>query len=99
MPGGNMTNQKEQSEPDAGAIDEKNQPAQPAYGGAHYEIRVKGHLSSAWSDWLEGLQVKLLENGETVLSGIIVDQAALMGILNKLIRLNLTLLSVYEIKR
>jgi hypothetical protein len=44
------------------------------------------------------LEVKLQKNGETVLSGIIVDQAALMGILNTLIRLNLTLLSVNEIK-
>ena len=63
-------------------------------GGGIYEIRVKGHLNSQWSDWLEGLQVKLLENGEMILSGPIVDQAALMGVLNKLNRLNLPLISV-----
>ncbi len=66
---------------------------------ASYEIHVKGHLSSKWSDWLEGLEMKLLDNGEMVLFGPIADQAALMGILNKLSRLNLTLLSVNEVKK
>jgi hypothetical protein len=59
-----------------------------------FEIHVKGHLDESWSDWLEGLEVKLLDNGEMVLSGYIRDQAELMGVLNKLYRLNLTLLSV-----
>ena len=61
-----------------------------------YEIHVKGQLDSNWSEWLEGLQVKLLENGEMVLFGPIRDQAALLGVINKLGRLNLTLLSVNE---
>lgn len=64
-----------------------------------FEIHVRGHLNSKWSDWLEGLEVKLLDNGEMILSGTIVDQAALMGILNKLSRLNLTLLSVSEVNQ
>jgi hypothetical protein len=64
-----------------------------------FEIHAKGHLDASWSDWLEGLEVKLLDNGEMILSGQIKDQAALMGILNKLYRLNLTLLSVREIKQ
>jgi hypothetical protein len=59
-----------------------------------YEIRVKGQLDESWSDWLEGLEVKLLDNGEMILSGHIGDQAALMGILNKIYGLNLALLSV-----
>ena len=59
-----------------------------------FEIRVKGHLDESWSDWLEGLEIELLDSGETVLSGHIVDQAALMGILNRLYNLNLTLLTV-----
>jgi hypothetical protein len=63
-----------------------------------YEIHVKGHLNSQWSDWFEGMDFKLMDNGETVLSGHIIDQAALMGILNKLNRLNLILLSINEIK-
>ena len=61
-----------------------------------FEIHVRGHLDSTWSEWLEGLEVKLLENGEMILFGPIVDQAALMGVLNKLGRLNLTLISVNE---
>ena len=63
-------------------------------GGGFFEIHVKGHLDDSWSDWLEGLEVKLLDNGEMILFGHIGDQAALMGILNKLYGLNLTLLSV-----
>jgi hypothetical protein len=59
-----------------------------------FEIHIKGQLDESWSDWLEGLEVKLLDNGEMILFGHIGDQAALMGILNKLYRLNLTLLSV-----
>lgn len=62
-----------------------------------YEIRVKGQLDESWSDWLEGLDVTLLENGEMILYGHIGDQAALMGTLNKLYGLNLTLLSLSKI--
>jgi len=62
------------------------------------EIRVKGHLDSKWSQWLEGLEVRLLENGEMILFGPIVDQASLVGVLNKLGRLNLTLLSLNEVE-
>jgi hypothetical protein len=63
------------------------------------EIRVKGQLSDQWRDWFENMDIRLLDNGEMILSGEIVDQAALMGILNKLNRLNLTLLSVSEAKQ
>jgi hypothetical protein len=66
------------------------------FRGRFFEIRVKGHLSNKWTDWLEGLDVKLLDNGEMILSGLIADQAALMGVLNKVNRLNLTLLSVSQ---
>jgi hypothetical protein len=62
------------------------------------EIHVKGQLDSKWSEWLDGLQVNLLDNGEMILFGPIVDQAALMGVLNKLARLNLTLLSLNEVQ-
>ena len=64
-----------------------------------YEICVKGQLDDSWSDWLEGLEVKLLDNGDMVLFGRIKDQAALMGVLNKLYRLNLALLSMNEINQ
>jgi hypothetical protein len=65
--------------------------------GKFYEIRIKGQLSELWADWFEGMTVKYLENEEMLLCGFIVDQSALMGILNKLARVNLTLISLNEI--
>lgn len=72
--------------------------AGPPYTQRTFEIRVRGYLNSRWSEWLEGLEVKYLENGEMILFGPIIDQAALLGILNKLSYLNLALLSVNEVK-
>ncbi len=62
--------------------------------GAWYEIRVRGHLGPEWSDWFAGLEFRLLEDGAMILCGQIVDQAALIGVLTRLNRLNLALLSV-----
>lgn len=59
-----------------------------------YEIRVEGHLSARWSDWFDGLELRNLPDGETVLRGSFEDQAALLGTLTKLQGLNLTLISV-----
>jgi hypothetical protein len=59
-----------------------------------YKIRVKGHLDRRWSEWFDGLEIANLENGETMLSGDIVDQAALHGVLNKVRDLNLALVAV-----
>ena len=86
---------------DGKVMDEEDRNADFACcnGGGFFEIRVKGHLDSKWLDWLEGLEVKLLDNGEMILSGALVDQAALMGVLNKLNRLNLTLLSVGQVNQ
>ena len=67
-----------------------------AHGG-FFEIQVKGHLDDSWTDWLEGLEMTLLDNGEMIFSGGIKDQAALMGILNKLFGLNLALRSVNQV--
>jgi hypothetical protein len=75
---------------------EQNTPPVHA-GGGIFEIIIKGQLDSSWSDWLDGLEVQLLDNGEMILSGAIVDQAALMGILSKLYRLNLEILSVNKV--
>lgn len=58
------------------------------------EIRIKGTLNAAWSDWLEGLDVANQPNGETVLTGQLPDQAALLGLLNRIHGLNLQILSV-----
>ena len=59
----------------------------------YVEIRIKGTLKEDWSDWLEGLIVSTQANGETVLNGQIPDQAALLGLLNRIHGLNLQLLS------
>lgn len=67
--------------------------------GRYYEIRVKDHLDDSWSDWLEGMALRPMDNGEMVLFGYIADQAALIGLINKLYRLNLTLLSVSEVRQ
>ena len=58
-----------------------------------YRIRVGGHLDSGWSEWFEGLRLTHEANGETVLSGPIVDEAALHGVLAKVRDLGLPLLS------
>ncbi len=59
-----------------------------------YEIRVEGHLTDRWSDWFNGLAIRNEPNGETILVGLICDQAALYGVLSKIHALNLTLISV-----
>jgi hypothetical protein len=59
----------------------------------YVEIRIKDTLKQDWSDWLEGLSISHQANGETVLNGQIQDQAALIGLLNRIHGLNLTLLA------
>ena len=59
-----------------------------------YEIRVKGHLDASWADWMGGLAITHQQNGETLLSGALPDQAALHGVLNRLRDLSVPLISV-----
>jgi hypothetical protein len=59
-----------------------------------YEFRVEGHLTDRWSDWFEGLAIHNDPNGETSMSGLLADQAALFGVLGKIQALNLALVSV-----
>ena len=59
-----------------------------------YEIRVEGHLDENWADWFEGLAVSNEEGGEAVLAGVLPDQAALQGVLNRISSLGLVLISV-----
>ena len=66
----------------------------PKYEGAGYEIRLKGHLDDHWSAWFEGLTITNGANGEAVLAGPIVDQAALHGLLVKIRDLGLPLIAV-----
>jgi len=64
-----------------------------------YRIRVKGHLDERWSEWFDGLGITNLKNGETMLSGEIVDQAALHGVLAKVRDLNLALVAVSRVEQ
>jgi hypothetical protein len=63
-----------------------------------YQIRLEGHLSLQWTRWFEGLTLTLEDNGETLLTGPVVDQAALYGLLRKVRDLGIPLLSVIRIK-
>jgi hypothetical protein len=62
-----------------------------------YQIRVKGHVGSQWTDWFGGLTVTLEDNGETLLTGPVVDQAALHGLLKKVRDLGMPLVSVVSV--
>jgi hypothetical protein len=62
-----------------------------------YEIRLKGHLDAKWADWFDGLTITQADNGETLLRGPVVDQAALHGVLRKVRDLGLPLVSVNQI--
>ena len=65
-------------------------PGQPMV----YQIRLTGHLGLHWTDWLGGLTITLEDNGDTLLTGPVVDQAALHGLLRKVRDLGLPLISV-----
>lgn len=62
------------------------------------EITTKGQLDEHWSDWFEGLTITHTEQGETVLSGLVVDQAALHGLLAKMRDLGLSIVSVSAVE-
>ena len=69
-------------------------PGQPAV----YQIRLKGQLGAQWADWFEGLVVTLTEDGDTLLTGPVADQAALHGLLKKVRDLGMPLVSVCPIE-
>ena len=63
-----------------------------------YQIRLKGHLGSQWTDWFEGLTITLEEDGDTLLTGQVIDQAALHGLLKKVRDLGMPLVSVNPVE-
>jgi hypothetical protein len=72
----------------------KTDPSKPIV----YQIRIKGYLSDQWTDWFEGLTITLEEDGDTLLTGLVVDQAALYGLLKKVRDLGMPLLSVNPVE-
>jgi hypothetical protein len=74
-------------------INSESEKAQPLV----YQIRIMGHLGRQWTDWFGGLTLTLEDNGETLLTGSVVDQAALHGVLRKVRDLGMPLLSVMRV--
>ena len=70
------------------------EPGQPIV----YQIRIKGHLGRQWTDWFGSVAITLEDNGNTLLTGPVVDQAALHGLLRKVRNLGMPLLSVNRVK-
>jgi hypothetical protein len=70
----------------------------PANDALVYQIRVQGKLDASWSEWLGELEITPQPDGDTLLTGSIADQAALHGVLDKLYALNLTILSVVQVR-
>ena len=75
-------------------INWESDPGQPMV----YQIRIKGHLGYHWADWFEGLTLTLEDNGVTLLTGPVADQAALYGLLRKVRDVGMPLLSVNRVK-
>ena len=74
-------------------LNSESHPGQPVV----YQIRLKGHLGSQWTDWFGGLTITLEEDGDTLLTGPVIDQAALHGLLKKVRDLGMPLLSVIRV--
>ena len=76
----------------------KLSPESEAGSPGVYQIRVRGHLGRQWTEWFEGLTITLEANGDTLLTGPVVDQAALHGFLRKVRDLGMPLLSVTSVE-
>jgi len=76
-----------------------NRKRKPGAKSRQYQITVEGRIDPGWSDWFQGMEIAS-QNGScrTILSGAVVDQASLRGVLNKIWDLNLVLVSVQQIR-
>jgi hypothetical protein len=63
-----------------------------------YQIRIEGHLGPRWTEWFGGMTITLEDNGDTLLTGPVVDQAALHGLLRKVRDLGIPLISASRVK-
>ena len=63
-----------------------------------YEMRIRGHLDDRWAAWFEGLSITLEDNGDTLVTGPVVDQAALHGLLRKVRDVGMPLISVIRVE-
>ena len=79
-----MTSDEQRSEPDT------DRPT-------IYQVRIRGHLGQQWRNWFDGLTVTLAEDGDTLLTGPVIDQSALHGILKKIRDLGMPLISVNSV--
>jgi hypothetical protein len=88
-----MTGRKRRKEM-SNELNPKTDPSQPVV----YQIRIKGHLGREWTEWFEGLTITLEDNGDTLLTGPVIDQAALHGLLKKVRDLGMPLVSVSPVE-
>jgi hypothetical protein len=95
-----MNDHDESESPDESDVSSQQDMQQDALDsqGDWYAFRVEGHLAPCWSEWLGGLTIANLEDGDSLLTGPVVDQAALHGLLAKIRDLNLPLISVNRIE-
>jgi hypothetical protein len=77
---------------------ERHAPTGARQEGGRYELRVKGHLDTRWAAWFDGMTLSHDGDGSTLIHGLVVDQAALHGLLAKVRDLGLPLISVTEVE-